>query len=290
MRIAVLGLGKMGQAVAGRLLQTGYSVTVWNRTPGKESSLVNRGAIAASSIGQAVRDVDVSMTFLTADAAVKQVYLGENGLLAAEHPGLLLVDMSTISPATSREVAAAVPDGHFIDAPVLGGPDLTEEGKAKLLLGGSEEMIQRLDPLWRNISSGYVYCGANGAATSMKLLSNLILIGSTMFLAEAVAAAQANHISDGVVREVFGSSPAVAPGVRVRLDDVMGGNHEGWWTIKLAEKDLSLALSLAHDGGSRAELGKTAEHLLQQTDQVGFGSSDLGAVAEVMRVQDSQQD
>jgi 3-hydroxyisobutyrate dehydrogenase len=170
-----------------------------------------------------------------------------------------------------------------VDAPVLGGPEVTANGQARLLLGGQEQVVKGLDGLWGDISSGYTYCGPNGSATSMKLLSNLILIGGTMLLSEAVVTAQANGVENRVLQEVFGTSPAVAPGVRVRLADIMHGEHEGWWTIQLAEKDLGLALQLASSRGIDLPLGKTAEQVLQRTDVAGYGELDLGAVVEAVR-------
>lgn len=285
MRIAVLGLGRMGQAVATRLLDRNYDVVVWNRTPGKAGDLTTRGAQEAASLSEAVSDVDVVMTFLTADAAVRQVYLEDNGVVDHAGTETILIDMSTVSPDTSRTVERASSPGQFIDAPILGGPEVTAEGKAKLLVGGDERTVKALDKLWNDISSGYIYCGSNGSATTLKLLSNLMLVGGTMLMAEAVATAQANGIGTDVIRRVIGESPAVAPGVRVRFEDVLSGSHEGWWTIQLAEKDIQLALQLATGHDLTLTLGSAAERFLHDTDRAGYGAKDLGAVVESVRRQ-----
>lgn len=282
MRIAVLGLGRMGQAIASRLLEKGYEVTVWNRTPGKEGGLVAGGARAASSPQEAVSAANVVMTLLTADTAVKAVHGGEVGILKSAGAETICVDMSTVSPATSRELAEAVP-GRFIDAPILGGPEVTAKGQAKLLLGGDEATVKRLDGLWGDISSGYVYCGPNGSATTMKLLSNLNLMGGTILMAEAVVTARANGIDEEVVRKVIGDSPAVAPGVRVRFEDVLGGDHEGWWSVQLAEKDIDLALELARDKDITLTMAGAVEEVLRRTEAAGYGEKDLGAVVEAVR-------
>ncbi len=284
MRVAVLGLGRMGSAMASRLLDTGYDLTVWNRTPGKGQEFVQRGASEASSIAEAVEHAEVALTFLTADTAVRDVYLGDDGIVANLGNETIAADMSTVSPETSRLLGERISGGRFIDAPILGGPQATAGGKSKLLLGGDHGTVERLNGLWNDMSAGFTYCGPNGRATAMKLLSNLILIGGTIFLAEAVATAQAAGMPRDVIEEVFGGSASVAPGARTRLEEIMrSGHHEGWWTVLLADKDLRLALQLASNAGLTLPLGDAAEHLLASAGAAGYGEQDLAAVVEVIR-------
>jgi 3-hydroxyisobutyrate dehydrogenase-like beta-hydroxyacid dehydrogenase len=282
MRLSVLGMGHMGHALASRLLERGYDVTVWNRTTGKADDLVQRGAVEATALDEAVQGAEAVTMCLTNDAAVRSVAL-DGGLAATLPSGSVLVDMSTVSPETSRAVGAAVSAGSFIDAPVLGGPDAFQAGRAKLLLGGARAVIDRLDALWNDLSSGHYYTGENGTATTLKLLSNLILIGGTQLLMEAVATAQAHGFPDDVLRDVFGGSPAVAPGVKVRLEDVLHGDHDGWWTLKLADKDLGLALKLAQSAGLELPLARAGERLIDRSIDAGYGDKDLGAMMNVLR-------
>lgn len=282
MRISVLGLGNMGHALAALLLEKGHDVTVWNRTAGKAEDLVQAGAVQAESLNGAVERAEVVMMCLTNDAAVRAVALVSNlvGTLPAR---TVLVDMSTVSPDTSRAVGAAVSGGRFIDAPVLGGPDAFRTGRATLLLGGDRSVIDGLDSLWNDLAAGHYVTGENGSATTLKLLSNLMLIGGTQLLMEAVATAQAHGFSDEVLRDVFGGSPAVAPGVQVRLEDILHGDHEGWWTLKLADKDLGLALGLARDAGLELPLAGAGEGLIVRGIEAGYGDKDLGAMMDVLR-------
>jgi len=286
MHVSVLGLGRRGSAVAARLLDTGYDITVWNRSPQRDQPLVERGANAAADIAGAISGADVVMTSLTADAAVREVYLGPNGIIASlsgHTPHL--VDLSTIAPSTSREMAERSAPAHYLQAPILGGPDALRAGKARLLLSGDEPAITSLETLWQHLSIGYVYTGGNGTATAMKLLSNLNLIAGTIVLSETVVAAQRAGLSAEVICKVFGNSPAVAPGVSVRLDDIVGGDHNGWWSIKLAEKDSRLALEMAEREGLTLLLGKTSEEVLHRADTLGYGDKDLASVVEVTRSQ-----
>jgi 3-hydroxyisobutyrate dehydrogenase-like beta-hydroxyacid dehydrogenase len=283
MRIAVLGLGNMGRAVAIRLQDRGYEVAVWNRSPGRAEELVKRGAIEAGTIADAVAGADVAITLLTNDAAVRQVCLGEGGALSNLYGEAVLVDMSTVHPDTSRALASAAPGGRFVDAPILGGPEALISGKAKLLLGGRQDVVTSLKPLWNDLSASYLYTGPNGTATTLKLLSNIILVGSTALLAEAVVTGQINGIDNGVLRRVFGESPAVASGVQLRLEDILAGDHRGWWTLELAEKDMGLALTLASGRGITLPVAAAAERLIRQSVEAGYGEQDLAAVVEVIR-------
>ena len=283
MRIAVLGLGHMGRAVTIRLREAGHEVAVWNRSPGKAGDLVQRGAEEAGTVADAVAGADVAITLLANDDAVKQVCLGEGHAIANLHKGAVLVDMSTVHPDTSRALAAATPGERFVDAPILGGPEALISGKAKLLLGGREEVITNLTPLWNDLAAAYLYTGSNGTATMLKLLSNLILVGSTALLAEAVVTGQANGIENDVLRRVFGQSPAVAPGVQARLEDILEGDHRGWWTLELADKDMNLVLKLASGHSVTLPVAAATEGIIRQAIEAGYGDQDLGAVVEVIR-------
>lgn len=282
MKSTVLGLGSMGAALANRLLETGHTVTVWNRSPGKAGDLLGRGVREASSLADAVNGAEVVFTLLADDKAVRAVAIDGKvaGMLS---PEAVLVDMSTVSPDTSRVVAAAAPDGRFIDAPILGRPQAFGAGRATLLVGGDRDLVESLDPLWNDLSAGHHYTGPNGTATTLKLLSNLILVGGTQLLMEAVVTAQAHGFDNDILRDVFGGSPAVAPGARVRLDDILDGDHHGWWTLRLADKDLTLALALAGEAGVHLPLGEASERFIARSIDAGYGDLDLGAMAEVLR-------
>ena len=130
MKVSVLGLGTVGRAVAERLLNRGHAVTVWNRTPGREGDLAGRGARVAVSIADAVTDAEAVLTLLTADDAVREVCLGDGGVRESLAPKAALVDMSSVHPRTSRELAATVGEDRFADAPILAGPATITSGEA----------------------------------------------------------------------------------------------------------------------------------------------------------------
>lgn len=282
MRVTVLGLGHMGAALASRLLETGHEVTVWNRSPGKAQRLIEAGAREARSLDDAVSGARVVIMLLSNDAAVKAVAL-EGNVVGLLPEGAVLVDMSTVSPDTSRAIGAATPGGRFIDAPVLGGPGVFGQGKAKLLLGGDRQTIESLKALWDHLAAGHYYTGPNGTATTLKLLSNLNLVGGTQLLMEAVVVARAHGFSDDVLRDVFGGSPAVAPGVRLRLDEILNADYDGWWTLRLADKDIGLVQKLAEQADLELPLADASRRLIQEGIESGYGDKDLQSMTEVLK-------
>jgi 3-hydroxyisobutyrate dehydrogenase-like beta-hydroxyacid dehydrogenase len=273
----------MGHGVAARLLDTGHEVTIWNRSPGKGDDLVSRGAREASSPAEAVRDSEVAATVLSDDTVVLEIALGEDGVIAALPEGAVYADMSTVSPVTSHSLARATPENRFIDAPIVGSPIATAAGQARWYLGGDEEVIEQLKPLWDDLSSAYFYTGPNGSATALKLLSNLMFITFTTSLSEAMAIAQKSGVSNELLRRIFAESPVLGPGVRFRFDDILEGEHQPLFTVQLAEKDMRLVLELAQKAGVRAAVGEATRQTLLQTEAAGYGNRDLAAVVETMR-------
>jgi 3-hydroxyisobutyrate dehydrogenase len=273
----------MGHAIASRLLETGYDVVIWNRTPGKGDDLVERGAQEMGSAGEAAAGSDVILSVLSADAAVKEVYLGAGGVIAGTGPNAILADMSTVSPDTARELAAQVSGDRFLEAPIMGSPIATAQGQARLLLGGPEATAQRLDALWNDVSAGYVYCGPSGSALTVKLMSNEVLIGSTLLLAQAIVTAQRSGIGDEVIRAVLGRNAVVGPGVLARFDSLMSAAHPTLWSIDLAAKDVRLAREAAERTGVPAPIADAIQAELERAARAGLGEADMAAVVDMLR-------
>ncbi len=281
MRIAVLELGAMGSAIAGRLLDAGHELHVWNRTAARAEPLTARGAILEASPGAAVGSVDVAVTSLADDAAVLGVVGGDDGVAGCLQPSAMLVDMSTVSPETSRALARAV-DGRFCDTPILGAPQAVASGQATILVGGPDELVDRAMPLLRQLSARQLRCGPAGSGTTLKVVANLLLLGQLSVLSEAVATAQANGVDDRLIAEL-GRTPLVAPALHNRLDDVIHGDHEGWFSARLGHKDVRLARNLAAAGGLDLAVAATVEALFDQAIAAGLGDRDITAVVEAVR-------
>ncbi len=281
MHAAVIGMGNMGRAMAGRLLERGFEVTVWNRTPGRAGELVDSGATEAATLTDAVESAEVVLLSLANDAAVAAVAID------GELPGLVgdrvVVDLSTVSPDTSRRLAAALPAGQMVAAPILAAPHVLRAGSAVLLVGGPADAVARLEPVWAALGTRRDCGDEPGAATTFKLLANYLLMGGLALLADAVAAGQALGVDDAALRSFFTAIPVVAPGLHNRLDDLIDGDHTGWFTTVLGAKDVGLATDLAASAGVELGLADAVEARYRDAAAAGWEGADLTAIIELLR-------
>lgn len=283
MRIAVLGMGRMGKALAQRLLLRDHMVTVWNRTPGKASELVQAGAVEADSPAEAARDTEGVLMSLADDRASRDVMarLTERG---PDDGAPVVVDMSTVSPATSRELRKMAPGHRFVAAPIVGGPSSVVEGQATGLLGGEQEHVRRLNALWPDLFMVQRYCGEDpGSALTYKLLNNYLLMAGLAVVAEAVATGQAAGLDESMLRDFIHQWPTVAPALHNRLDDLIAGDHRGWFTTRLGAKDVRLTVALAASLGLDLPIARLVEQRYEEAADQGWGDADIAAIIELIR-------
>ena len=283
MRLAVLGMGRMGRALAQRLLSQHFSVTVWNRTPGQAGQVVQDGATEAFSPGEAAQGADAVLMSLTDDRAVRDVM---TRLVDAVPEGkrLVVADMSTVSPRTSRALRDLVPGRRFVAAPILGGPLDLVLGNARVLLGGDRVAADRLEPIWRDVFADSAYCGGDpGCAVTLKLLNNYLLMANVVLVSEVVATAEAAGFDMAGVRDHLFTWPTVPPILRNRLDDIIGGAHEGWFTTRLGAKDVRLAREVSEEHGVVLPLAHLVERLYEEAAELGWAEADIAAVVELVR-------
>jgi 3-hydroxyisobutyrate dehydrogenase-like beta-hydroxyacid dehydrogenase len=288
MDVAVVGMGRIGRAIALRLLSAGHKVTVWNRTPGRASDVVAAGAKEAGSPEEAAEGARSVHLSLAGDQAVDEVVLGgsapDSAGLAAALGDAALVDHSTVAPITSRRIADAVPGGRMIAAPVLGGPEAVEKGTAFYLLAGPPSEVEALDPLWRALSPSHRFCGEDqGVATTLKLLANYLLMSGLATLSETIATGQAAGIDNGTLREFFTTIPLIAPGLVNRLDALIAGDHDGWFSARLGAKDVRLTAELAGSVGVDLPIAALIQRRYEELDAHGLGDADISAIIELLR-------
>jgi len=292
MRIAVLGMGRMGHEVAGRLLEGGHEVTVWNRSPGKADDLAEKGAVDLSgkSPGEAVAGAAVVVTSLSDDAAVRAVVI-DGGVAEAMGPGTgggatdkVLVDMSTVAPKTATDLAEAVGHERFLASPILGAPSAVASGEALYLVAGASGCRERLLPMYETLSDRRLDLGDDpAAALVVKLLANALLLSGLAVLGEVIATGQAAGLGDDFLSHFLGSSPLVAPALRNRLDNMIAGHHDSWFTTALGAKDVRLAENVALDHRLRTPLLEAVKRRYEQAATEGFADDDLTAVIELVR-------
>ncbi len=296
MHIGFLGLGNMGGPMARNLLKAGHQLTVFDLSAAAVSGLVEAGAKEATSpaaIAQA--DVDVIITMLPAAPQVKQVYLGEDGLLAHVSAGVLLIDSSTIDPLSAREVAsAAAHNGNpMLDAPVSGGTGGAAAGTLTFMVGGSEADFQTAQPILATMGKNIVHCGGSGNGQVAKVANNLLLGISMIGAAEAMSLGVALGMEPEVLAGVINSSSGCCwsseiynpfPGV-VETSPASRGYSGGFGT-DLMLKDLGLASEAAKQVRQPVILGALAQQLYQTFSLQGHGGLDFSAIIKLYRQED----
>ncbi len=283
MRIAVIGTGNMGGAFASRALEKGHRVVVWNRTPDRCGPLVAAGAQQANSPGEAASEADAVLVVLADDAAVLDVCLGAEGVLASLEPASVFANVSTVAPSTSRRLADAGPPDRVLDSPVMGSPEMIAAGLGGFLIGGPLRAITAVDPLWTDLGSGYTHCGPSGTGATMKIVQNMLLITGVAALAEGIVTARENGLSEELIQSVMADSAVVSPASRVRLASLLDDAHPGWFSPLLARKDIRLAIDLARQAGIPARSGPAAESLLTTVIDEGKAWPDFAALIEAFR-------
>jgi 3-hydroxyisobutyrate dehydrogenase-like beta-hydroxyacid dehydrogenase len=274
MKVAVLGTGRMGTALAGRLLGAGHEVAVWNRSTEKTKGAVAAGARAAGSVKEAMEEAGAVLTSLSDDTAVRQVALGEGGVRESLASGVPYIDCSTISPRLSEELASTLVS--FAAVPVLGGPAAVTSGDATYLVGAPEATLEKI--AWVLDAFGgkrQRYPSARLASTA-KLAVNFLLLSSMVSLAESFAVGRAGGLSDEQLRDLLG--PVVAPGLRKRFEALLGAPAQGWWTTALGAKDASLAVELARSTGTELWVGPAVQDAYLRTAREGHAGEDIAAI------------
>ena len=220
MRVGVAGLGKMGAAIAARLMECGHPVIVWNRSADKAKPLVEAGAKLASSPADLVAQSEVIITILTDAGAIDTVYHGASGLLSGDAKGKLFIEMSTVRPQTEISLAEKVrgKGAAFVECPVGGTTGPARQGKLFGFAGGSTADVERAKPLLDQLCRRVEHCGEVGAGAGMKLAINLPLMIYWQALGEALAISRHLNIEPArmmdIIADTSGASAAVKNGVR----------------------------------------------------------------------------
>jgi 3-hydroxyisobutyrate dehydrogenase-like beta-hydroxyacid dehydrogenase len=286
-RVAVLGVGRMGGAMAGSIARAGFDVAVWNRTPAKADAVAATiGGKAAGSIGEAVDGADVVITSLADDSAVTEVYEGEGGLTATVGDGAVVAEMSTIAPATVRAVGPAVASAgaSMIDAPVSGSVLFAERGELTLMVGGDAAALERARPVLDAVGKRIFHLGELGAGATMKLAVNSLLHGLNIALSEALVLVEKAGIERSAAYEVFASGAVAAPFVLYKRAAYENPDDTAVaFSLDLVAKDLDLILALADEVGVRMDQAVVNREVVGAAVASGLGGRDLSAIAVHLR-------
>ena len=283
-RIGFIGIGLMGLPMARRLLETGYSLSVWNRTAEKAASLLAAGAKWASSPRALAQAADVVITMITDSSASEEVCCGANGVLEGGHPGLTLIDMSSIAPEMSRSIAerARAKGVPMLDAPVTGNPKVASEGKLGIMAGGPKETFEACLPIFENMGVKVIHVGGNGMGTTLKLVNNLIMGVAIEAASEALVLAKKAGIDPQKVIEITSVGGARTGAMEIRGPWMVQHDFSPRFSANNMYKDLSSALKLAEEVGVSLPATSISLEILRAAKSQGKGDLDSCVVISVL--------
>ena len=280
-KVGMVGLGRMGSVMARRLVDDGWQLWVHNRTPERAAPILERGATWAPDPRTLASEVDVALTMVADDHALCSVVLGETGLFEGAHPGLIYVDMSTVSVTASKTVADAASAAgiEYLRAPVTGSTRLAESGALGLLVSGPERALEEVRDLFAVLGKTVFYLGREDQARVMKLALNLLVAHTVAGLGEALAFGACSGLSWNDMLDVFCDSAVASPLVQYKAPGLKARDFTAAFSTEMMAKDLDIALSQARAAGASMPLTALSRELLQAAEAFGWGNDDFSSVA-----------
>jgi 3-hydroxyisobutyrate dehydrogenase-like beta-hydroxyacid dehydrogenase len=282
--VGYVGLGVMGSAIVRRLLAAEHDVTVWNRTREKAEPLLAAGAHWATTAREVAEQSEVVFTMVTNTTAVRAVTEGPDGVIAGLAPGNVYLDMSTASPANTRDLAARVAEAgaQMLDAPVSGTSITVDQGKASVMVGGDADTFGRVKPILDAIGPKVFHVGPSGSAVTIKIAINLSLAVQMLAFSEGVLLAEKSGIPRERAVEVMLASVIASPMVTYRGPLVLGHPDEVWFDCHMMQKDLNLALELGHELEVPLPTTAVTNELLTAANGMGIGERDFAVLFDVL--------
>jgi 3-hydroxyisobutyrate dehydrogenase-like beta-hydroxyacid dehydrogenase len=282
--LGFVGLGVMGSRMVKRLLDAGHSVTGYNRTKSKAQWLLEAGMKWADTPRAVAEAGEITFSMVTNTEALEAVTGGADGILAGLGAGKIYIDMSTVSPAASREIAQRVKSkgAQMLDAPVSGSVITLEEGKLSIMAGGDREAFQRALPILEAIGPKVTHVGANGLAVSMKIATNLSLAVQMLAFSEGVLLAEKSGIARETAVEVLLNSVIASPMVKYRGPFVLKMPDEAWFDVNMMQKDLLLALEMGRQLDVPLPTTAITNEMLTAARGMGLAEKDFAILFEVL--------
>ena len=284
MKIGFIGLGTMGGPMARNLIRNGHALVVSDMQPAAVAALVEAGATTAASPREVAAQSEIVITMLPDAPDVERVALGADGIVAGLAKGALYIDMSTIDPATTRKVGAAVAltGATMIDSPVGKTADAAVAGTLTLMVGGSAEDVARARPVLDCMGTDFFHCGELGAGQTMKLINNLLATAVSEASIEALVTGTKAGLALDTMMSVLGTTMAWNNALAIALPKrPLAGDFAPGFMMKLAQKDCRLALKMVDALGVAAPVGKAALASLDEGVQRGLQDHDVGALLKL---------
>ena len=276
-KIGWIGLGKMGIPMAANLIKAGYSLTVYNRSAGKDEDLKLLGALTATSPAQIIEQCAIVVIMVSDDSAIQELFTGKDGLLSANVSGKIIINMSTVSPGISKSMAAlcTAQNNAYLDAPVSGSVKQAVEGQLVIMVGGEEKAFEIVKPVLDNLGKLSMHVGGSGAGNTAKLAINTLLGFHAQGLAEAVIFARENGVETHHLLTLINNSALGNVFMKIKGEAILQDNFNAAFALKHIAKDMRLA----KEEGLHTPLGEVVYTTFQQAEEA-YGEQDIIAVVK----------
>lgn len=282
--IGFIGTGIMGRPMAENVLEAGYDVVAYNRSPSSVEALVDQGARAAESPAEVTRESDVVITVLPDTEVVEEVVYGDDGILEALEPGKVYVDMSTISPVATEDIAADVADAgaDMLDAPISGGEQGAQKGSLSIMVGGDEAIFEEVRPVFEAMGETITLTGGHGAGQTTKACNQIIVACTHQAVGEALVFAEKAGADLEKVLEAISGGAASCWSLHERAPRVIRGNFEPGFFSAYQYKDLRIATNAGEEYGAPMPATSVAHEMYKAMEETGRGRDDHSAVIKVI--------
>jgi 3-hydroxyisobutyrate dehydrogenase-like beta-hydroxyacid dehydrogenase len=283
-KIGFIGLGAMGSRIAGRLVN-GHEVYGTNRTQAKAARLIEQGMAWRDTPREVAAEADLIFSMVTDDAALTAITGGPDGILAGLKAGQIYVDMSTVSPEASRDIAdrASKSGASMLDAPVSGSVSAAEEGSLAIMVGGPQDAFRSVEPVFRELGHNVTYVGGNGQGLMLKLAINVTLAAEMLAFSEGVLLAERSGIDPALAASVMNGSAIGSPMLKARAPLMLDLPEQAWFDVRMMHKDIGLARDAARSHHVPVPSAEAAEGVMDRAEELGYGQRDIAAFFEVLK-------
>ncbi|MEO1095291.1 MAG: NAD(P)-dependent oxidoreductase [Cyanobacteria bacterium J06638_28] len=292
MKVAFIGMGTMGAPMALNLLKAGYEVTVHNRTRDREQPIVDAGAQRAESPRAAAVEASIIITCVSDTPDVEAVILGEQGIIHGAAPGAIVVDMSTISPAKTQQIAQTLAEKaiSMIDAPVSGGSEGAQRGTLSIMVGGEAAIVAKVRPVLAAMGQTITHIGPIGSGQITKAINQIIVAGTYWAVAEGLTVGLKAGLDMEQVVQAVGGGAAGSWGLTNRSGNMIANEYPLGFRVRLHQKDLNIALNAARELGVTVPMAAYVEQIETGLMAQGYGDEDVSAIARSVRQQSGMED
>ena len=290
-KIGIIGTGMLGEAVGLHLLDSGYSVSVYNRTKSKTKNLEEKGADVAELPSVVAESSDLIITCVKDADAVKQVLFGQGGVVSGKHDDMTVADMSTINPNAAKEISKKLHDEGIksIEIPVMGGPNVAIDGKLVLMASGDKESFERFSKVFNTIANKRFFLGESGSAHSIKLAMNLQISLLALSLSEGIMLTKKAGFDPEKFLEILNSTYFSTGMSQNKAFKMIKDEYQPTFTLKNMKKDLDTIIASAKDFDAKLPIAERANEIYKQALDAGFGEIDYtGILAYIKKLSETK--